>query len=549
MHHRCWRGDGPASAPRPATIESSAVLPSSDQRLRAAIRVLLRHRLVIAAVTVGAVLAGLIPALLADETYASTASIRVRPETVASPFSDTDEPNAQNRSRELVTDVEVIESDRMRALVEDALGDDPASDFDGVTATLVGFSEVIEIRVSADDPERAATAANAYADVFVEERQRQSVAALVSQADELRRRSDEAAAAIAAIDAQLADPGTGPVTVENLRFKRASLAEQVLDFSGRADELDVEAALREGSTEIVNAASPNPDPVSPDVFRSGLIAAVLGLLGGIGAAVVFDIVQDRISSPDDLVLLDPTLPLLTSVPELPSPPQRPIDLDVAGREAFRYLRASLRFRSLERPMGSLLVASAVSGEGKTTTAVQLASAYAEAGARVVLIDADLRRPGVHRSFDLDLGIGLSDVLSGMSSFDDAVVYVGPNLAVLPAGAPTPDANELLERPVFEKLVQAASTQCDLVVVDAPPLLQAADALVAGRAVDGAIVVARVGRVRRREVSAVLHRLREAAVPVLGYVANGGTADVSYGEYLAVTPSVVGAQAPAHAGGS
>lgn len=514
----------PARPDRPT--EARDVLPSSEQRLRAYASVLVRHRLAVIGTTIAVLLVGLVPALLADETYASTASVRVRPETAGSPFSDTDEPNAQNRSRELVTDVEVIQSDRLRDLV----GERVDGDFGTAEATLVGFSEVIEITVSAGDPDLAAAAANAYAEVYVSERQRRAVETLVDQSEELRRRADDAATEMAAIDAQLGAPGTDPVTAENLRVRRASLADQVLDFSARADELEVEAALREGGTEIVNPAKPEPDPVSPDPLRSALMAGVLGLLAGIGVAVVLDVVQDRISSPDDLVVLDPSLPVLTAVPHLARPPQRPVDLDPRGREAFRYLRASLHFRSLDRPIQSLLVASAVAEEGKTTTAVNLAVACAEAGARVVLVDADLRRPSVHQCFDLELEPGLTDVLAGRVTFADAITYVEPNLAVLPAGASAAGSHELLERPAFAQLLQAAAKKSDLVVVDAPPVLQAADALVAARAIDAALVVARVGQVRRREVRALLRRLRDARIPLIGFVANGGTAEVSYGEY-------------------
>lgn len=519
----------PSRSPCPVSTESSHVLPSSEQRLRAYASVLLRHRVVIAGVALVVIAVGLVPSLLADPTYEATARIRVRAETVGSPFAETDAPNEQTRSRQLVTDVEIIESPRMRGLVLEALAGE--AEPGAVRAELIGFSEVIDISARAETPQGAALVADTYAEVFVEQRRQEAVDALVTQAGELRQRSEQASAEIAEVDRGLADPATDPVTADNLRVRRASLATQVLDFSARADELDVEAALRRGGTEIVGQAVADPDPVSPQPLRSGITAAVLGLLAGIAAAVVLDIVQDRTASGEDLALIDASVPLLTSIPHLGTAPARPEELEPAGREAFRYLRTSLRFRSIDQPVRSVLVTSAVGEEGKTTTAVNLAVALAESGSRVVLVDADLRKPSVHRWFGLLDDVGLSTVLAGESAFAEAVHYVEPNLAVLPSGPPSPAANELLGRPAFERLVESTAQQCDFVVIDAPPVLPVADALVAARAVDGVVVVARVGQVRRREVRTLLRRLRDARIPVLGFAANDAQVEAPYGEYV------------------
>ena len=503
------------------------MLPSSDQRLRAYAHVLLRHRVAVLAVTLLVLALGVVPALLEDPTYAATSTIRVRADNSGSPFEDDVQVNAQTRSRDLLTSVEVIESAPLRAQVLERLGAG-AERFGRVEASLVGFSEVIELHVTASSPEAAAAAADAYAEVFVEVRQRESVEAIVEQSAELRRRSQVATEQIATIDRQLADPATDPVTAENLRVNRTALAAQVLDFSARADELDVEAALREGGTEIVSRAELETTPISPQPLRTGLTAGVLGLLAGIAAAVILDTFQDKSASADDLAVIDPSVPILASVPHVGVPRGADPGTHPAVHEAFRYLRTSLRFR--DNPPRSIVVTSAVSAEGKTTTAANLATAFAESGARVVLVDADLRQPSLHGSFDLVNDVGLSSVLVGEVTFAEAVNYVDRNLAVLTAGPATAAANELLERPAFVKLVRSASDQCDLVIVDVPPVLPVADPLVAARAVDGVVVVARIGTVRRREVRVLLRRLRDAALPVLGFVANDVTTDVQYGTY-------------------
>ena len=417
----------------------------------------------------------------------------------------------------------------MRAEVVDQLGRG-ARPFGSVHAILHGFSEVIEVRVTAPTPSGAADAANAYAEVFVAERQRELVDAIETQSAELRRRVKDASAKVAEIDRQLATPGLDPAVAENLRATRTGLTNQVLSFGNRADELDVEAALRRGTTEIVTRAGLELSPISPKPLRAGVTALVLGLLAGVAVAVVLEIFQDKLSDPEELTALDPSIPLLGSIPHFPTEDGELSALTLAAREAFKYIRTSLKFRSPEHPVHSVVVTSAMSGEGKTTTALHLAIAVSETGSRVMLVDADLRRPAIKSRLGLPGEVGLSEVLAGEVTLADAVHYVTPTLAVLTAGTPSSTASELLGGAAYSRLVAAASKQSDLLIVDVPPVLPVADPLVAARSVDGAIVVARIGHVRRRELRALLRRLQDARLPVLGFVANDSDSRSGYGEY-------------------
>ena len=492
---------------------------------------LLRHRVTILVVTLVVVVVGVVPTLLEDSQYASTASMRVRAEGVESPFDTTNQPNAQNRSRELLTDVEIIESARTRALVVDRLGDD-AEPFGSVHASVVGFSEVIEVRVTAPTPSGAAAAANAYAEVFVEERRKESVDAIVSQSAELRKRVKTATDQLAEVDRQLASPDIDPIVAENLRVTRAGLSSQVLEFSTRADELDVEASLREGGTEIVTRARKNSSPVSPKPWRTGATALALGLLAGVAAAVLLEISQDKLTSPDDLASVDPSVDLLGSIPHFSGSGEGAAPASAAVLEAFKYLRTSLAFRTVDGPITSVMVTSAMSAEGKTTTAVHLAQAVAETGKRVVLLDADLRRPAIAARFGLAGELGLTNVLMGEASLSDAIHHVRPNLAVVPAGGASATPNELLGSAAFTRLVRGVVARCDFLVIDVPPVLPVADPLVVARQVDSTLVVARIGHVRRRDIRNLVRRFRDAKLPIVGFVANDSGANSEYGEYVA-----------------
>jgi capsular exopolysaccharide synthesis family protein len=493
--------------------------------LREYLDVLRRRRWIILLVTLATIALGVLPVALGTPTYASTAQLQVTAEQ-STPFADRGDATVQREVRSVMTDVEALKSRGMRALVVERLGDD-AELFDDVTATLIGFSEVIELRVTGRSPSAAADAANAYADVFVEERRRESNQALVSQASELRTRAATAQQDLAEIDRQLAG-ATDPLVQERLSLERTSLASQAQDYSRRADELEIEAALREGGIKVLSRATLQTDPISTSPLRAGFVAGVLGLLAGLALAVVLDIVQDRLSSRDELDSVAPDLSVLAAIPHMPNAS----DPSPEGIEAYRYLSTTIEFSRMRSPFRSMVVTSAVSDEGKTTTAVRLARAVAETDRRVVLVDADVRRTGVHRELGLDNRVGLTSILTGQVEAAEAIRYVEPNLAVIPAGPASAVANELVGSEDFAALLRDLSGQCDLLIVDAPPVLPVADPLLVARAVDVVLVVSRLGVVRRREVRATLRRLRDASLPVVGLVVNDVEPDRSYVSYHA-----------------
>ena len=164
--------------------------------------------------------------------------------------------------------------------------------------------------------------------------------------------------------------------------------------------------------------------------------------------------------------------------------------------------------------------SAAPGEGKTTTAANLAAAHADQNLRTLLIDGDLRRPSVHRNFGVSNSVGLSNVLLGDVNWKAALQTVAgtPNLDILAAGAPSRRAGDLVGRGMVE-LLEAVIAEYDLVIVDAPPLLGFAEPLQMATAVDGVVVVARAGQTSRKAVATVLATLNRLRAKVVGLVLN------------------------------
>jgi len=205
-------------------------------------------------------------------------------------------------------------------------------------------------------------------------------------------------------------------------------------------------------------------------------------------------------------------------------------------EALRILWTNLEFASVDRPLRTLLVASPGPDEGKTTIAVNLASAMAQSGKRVALIDADLRRPAVHSSFDVPAQPGLSDVFLGRKQTADIVTpRNGGNLLVIPAGTPPPNPTELLSSRRMDEILTEVRALADIVLIDAPPF-GLADASVLASKADGVIVIVRPGTTSRNGARAMQAQLERAGASVLGMVLNRASRSHveslgGYGDYL------------------
>jgi capsular exopolysaccharide synthesis family protein len=195
------------------------------------------------------------------------------------------------------------------------------------------------------------------------------------------------------------------------------------------------------------------------------------------------------------------------------------ELETLADESFRQIRTSLRFASVDAEVRTIAVTSANQSEGKSTTAARLAQVLAATGQRVLLIDADLRRPAVARMFEVDGSVGLSEVLSGQVPLTDAIRQTkNQNLLVLPAGGIPPNPSEMLGANALRKLLDELRGEC-IIIVDTPPVLPVTDALLVGSVTDGVVFVVAVGQTRKAEVAAARKLLEPARVRLLGAVMN------------------------------
>jgi polysaccharide biosynthesis transport protein len=347
----------------------------------------------------------------------------------------------------------------------------------------------------------------------------------------------EAAVKRAVADAKTDFDHVNARSFEYQALKREADADKHLyeELVRKIKEAGINAGFQNSAIRIADPARPALKAVFPDLRLNVLLAFLFSALGAIGAAVMSDLLDKTIRDPEQVSRTLRTevigsLPLMKNRHSAGSPNFKAGfkngmaiegEQDLTGfHESIRTLRNSILLGSFDRQYRSLLVTSAAPGEGKTTTAANLATAHAEQGKRTLLIDGDLRRPSVHRNFNLPSVVGLSNVLLGEIPWRDAVVKVEglEQLHILAAGPPSRRASDLIGRGLAE-LLEEASSDYDLVLLDAPPLLGFAEPLQMATAVDGVIVVARAGQTSRKAVASVLATLNRLRAKVVGLVLN------------------------------
>lgn len=481
--------------------------------------VVLRRKWTVAGAVLLALLASLIVSLLQEPIYEAEAQMLVEPRSGETVFQEDPTLNVQNLERAIQTEIQVLEGQRVRERVQADLGlpDLPPK----ASASAVGSTDVVSVRVQSGDPEAAQRLADAYVSAYTVTRQEQARSSLQAAEAELQLKIDELQAQIDAAPTE----------------QRGALVTQQATFKQRLDQLQIEAALTTGGASVVKSADLPEDPVKPTPARTAALAGVLGLLLGLGAAFLLDYIDDSVKSHEDLESMS-DLPVLAVVPVEPPPDNRPIALSEPHEfavEIYRGLRTNVQFLGLDRPMRIIQVTSSLPGEGKTTTATNLAVVLAQAGRTVVIVDADLRRPRVHEVFLVPPTPGLTEALLA-EPIDMVVSHLDGNLHVVAAGTVPPNPSEMMSHSRVGGFLEELAARYDYVIVDTAPVLPVADALALSRVVHGVLLVAQANRVSQREVTESLSRLERVGAPVFGIVLNraqasrsdGGTYGYGYG---------------------
>ena len=279
-------------------------------------------------------------------------------------------------------------------------------------------------------------------------------------------------------------------------------------------------------------------PASPNTVLNLAVGLLVGLALGVGVALLRELLDTRVRDVADVEALTDSS-VLGAIPVKDDAVDHPLILHEAPgsprAEAYRRLRTNLAFLDVDRQQRAIVFTSSVAGEGKTSTVLNLGITIANAGSRVAVVDADLRRPSVAKYLGIEGSVGLTTVLIGQAVLDDVVQPWGnDHLHVIASGAVPPNPSELLSSERMAAVIAELVTRYDVVLVDTAPLLPVTDGAVLARLVGGAVAVAGVGTVHKPQFTAALEALEAVSARVLGVVVNRvpakGTGSYAYGYY-------------------
>jgi succinoglycan biosynthesis transport protein ExoP len=456
-------------------------------------------------------------ALLQDERWKASASLLFRdPQFAQQLFGSSFDSGSGDPQRAAATNLELVSlqvvADRAARKVEEITGEKLLDQMD---ISSEGQSDVVNIEATDKNPRRAAQIANVVASEYV---------AFRREADQQKVRSAQALVQ-RKLDALPPEDAAG--TLGNTLRDRSS-------------QLDVLASLQTGNAEVVQPAVVPRDPALPKPKLNALVGVVLGLLLGIGLALLLDRLDRRLRDPEEVEDIFQR-PVLSRVPVSKALSREELhDLPPPVSEAFRMLRANLRYFNVDREIKTVLTTSASAAEGKSTVALGLAAAAASAGARTLLLDLDLRRPTLAKRLGIEGQGGVSLALAGGVPLHQVVHDVslntgfgrsGAHLHVAPAGPPPPNPTDLIESRRMDDLFREAEESYDLVVVDTPPTSLISDAIPLMRKVTGVLIVSRLGLSTRNEARRLRDQLQHLDAPVLGIVINGVRHHEGYYGYM------------------
>lgn len=295
------------------------------------------------------------------------------------------------------------------------------------------------------------------------------------------------------------------------------------EFAVMIEEL--ESGGRDGESpvlaNVVRPARPADDPASPDVTRNLLIALLLGLVLGPVLALLREILDTKVRDEADVTALTDATILGRIGVDREDTEQLLYDTDPHSprAEAFRKLRTNLQFIEAAQAHRSFVITSSLPGEGKTTTTLSLARTLAEGGSRVVVVDADLRRPRLLEAVGLDGSVGLTNLLIGELTVDETTQTWLGKVDLIGSGPIPPNPSELLGSPRMRELLEVLNRDYDYVLLDAPPLLPVTDAAILTSLTGGTIAVVGCGLIDREHVRGSLEILTNVEAPLVGLVLN------------------------------
>lgn len=399
----------------------------------------------------------------------------------------------------------------------------------GVTVTPVRDTQLLQLTVESNNAEIAARLANTLPQVFARMNQTQQSQRYADTRGQLQEEladvDAEMAQAQEALQALVVDDPANTAEVARLESVIRRLETSSSTLLRSMEELRLAEVQARDDIVLVTPAQVPAGPIRPRVLYNTLLAIIVGAMLGLGVAFLIEYFDDTVKNPEDVRQVT-GLTTLGGVVKLEGDDRSQQLVTQAapkspGAEAYRVLRTNLQFSALDKPLATLLVTSSGPGEGKSTTVANLAVSMAQADKRIILVDADMRRPVAHKIFKLANNVGLSTAL--LDKGHDPGLYLQatevPNLRVMTTGPIPPNPAEMLNSTRMQEMIEALKGEADVVLFDTPPVLAVADALILAGQVDGTLLVVGVGETRGDMLAQAMQRLESVGILPLGAVLN------------------------------
>lgn len=530
-----------------APLSANTPVISTNQSAGEYLEIFRRRRLFIALTLLAILGLGALYSALQTERYRSSSTVLFRSEDSETLFPTAgtfDEGLRRNANAE----VAFARSEAYRNQVSDSLPDGAEYSLNaGLEAKerdTFGESVSIVFTATSEDSETAANAATAAALQYITMRHDQDVADFEREIERLdselsvaRQQLADLQAPLQALDLEI-QAATDPTELAALLTQRSALNAttngQVTRFTSRIDRLteqlnqllDAESVVDQlDSSAVLTQTGEEPDrPFQPNWIRNLALAAVFGAFMAFAGSVLRDSLDTRIRGESDLDKVG-----VDRLGRVPAARQIDDMYFVQGSYNLKGTRVADSFRSIvttlqwvrsQQRMKTLQITSAEPGDGKTTVAVHVAISFANFGEKVIVVDADLRRPRVRELLSLaDRESGLTTILQGTDDIDDVVVQHPSGINVIPAGPAVDKPSELLGGPAFFELIKNLEDEYSVVMIDSPPILSAPDAKVIAHTADGVIMIARANHTTRRALSEAIRQLRHSNAVILGSILN------------------------------
>ncbi|MGH2811251.1 MAG: polysaccharide biosynthesis tyrosine autokinase [Actinomycetota bacterium] len=502
--------------------------------LREYLRILRRQRLVVAATLLVVVIATGLVSIRMTPIYEAAAELEIQPVALGVTEATNVLEQLVDPQRGLQTQVELIRSEAVVGRAAEDLGLDSSEVLhNNLDVNLKRDTQIVEITVLHSDPREAERWANGVAGAYIDYRRDRAIQHMLIIGEELTTKIEEVQGRIEELDRQT----EGSVAAqERVRAERDALVTQRQTLESQLRALPGTGALRQGGGDIIAEASAGGEPVRPNLMVNLAVGTAVGAMLALGFAFLVEELTDKIRRPEEIEerLGGTILGYLPAVKPVRRGPPTLVMLDdptSGASEAFRTLRTNLRFLSLEQPLRTILITSAMPGEGKTTTASNLAVAFAQAGTKTILLSADLRRPTAHKLFGLHDTSGVVDSLNPDFPLEISLQETEVrNLRFMGAGGLPPNPTEILGSARFAALLESLADLSGVVVIDATPILGLADASALAHRVDAVVFVVDPHRLTRRELSHAGAQMRKAGGTILGAVINSVEPEEGYGYY-------------------